>query len=367
MSASETVLHVRIVSGRGGGPEKTILNSARFLEGTGYRSIAVYLHAPGDAGVADLAAKAKEKNSPFIALPDASLIDFKTLKALREICEREKVTIWHGHDYKSNLYGLLLKKKAKLRLITTVHGWVKHTRKTPIYYAVDRWCIKRYEQVVCVSRDLEAKCLEFGVNRDRLHHIANAIDVEEFQTRRDAREFSGRIVIGAVGRLSVEKGFDLLISAVATLVHEGLDLELHIAGEGEEREALLKHAQDSGIADRVKLLGFQSDTVALFESFDLFCLSSLREGLPNVVLEAMSMEVPVLATRCGGMESFATDREEALLCETGSAEALANGLRELAGGSELRTQLTRTARARIERDFSFAARMRRLVAAAYRE
>ncbi len=360
MTARKTVLHVRIVSGRGGGPEKTILNSARFLEGTAYRSIAVYLHAPGDPGIEDLAAKAREKDSPFVALTDEKLIDFGTLKALRELCQRENVTIWHGHDYKSNLYGWMLRKKCGLQLVTTVHGWVKHTRKTPIYFAVDRWCIRRYEQVVCVSRDLEAKCAEFGVKRDRLHHIANAIDTDEFKQRPKPERESDRIVIGAVGRLSDEKGFDLLISAVAQLVSEGLNLELRIAGEGDEREALVEHARESNLADRVKLLGFESDTAALFASFDLFCLSSLREGLPNVVLEAMAMEIPVLATRCGGMESFASDREEALLCGAGSTRALTDGLRELAGDAKLQAALAKTARARIERDFSFAARMQRM-------
>ncbi|HVG90973.1 MAG TPA: glycosyltransferase, partial [Alphaproteobacteria bacterium] len=60
-------------------------------------------------------------------------------------------------------------------------------------------------------------------------------------------------------------------------------------------------------SDRLELLGYQSDARALFEALDIFALSSLREGLPNVVLEAMAMEVPVVATRCGGMESFARD------------------------------------------------------------
>ena len=235
------VLHARIVSGRGGGPEKTILNSARFLEPRGYRSIATYLHAPNDDGIEDLRARAEAARSPFVPLEDASAIDFGTLRALRELCEREKVTIWHGHDYKSNLYGLWLRRKLGFRLVTTVHGWVKHTKKTPLYYAVDRWCIKRYERVICVSRDLEERCLEFGVKRDKLTHVANAIDTEQFVRTSPAAASplrqetpAGRLVIGAVGRLSPEKGFDHLLRALAALVGEGLDLEVWIAGEGDE-------------------------------------------------------------------------------------------------------------------------------------
>ena len=107
-------------------------------------------------------------------------------------------------------------------------------------------------------------------------------------------------------------------------------------------------------------LGFQADTVALFECFDLFCLSSLREGLPNVVLEAMAMEVPVLATRCGGIEAFGHDGADMLTVPAGSADALAGGLRRLAGDAGLRERLAKTARARIEAEFSFRRRMERM-------
>ena len=98
----------------------------------------------------------------------------------------------------------------------------------------------------------------------------------------------------------------------------------------------------------------------MFECFDLFCLSSLREGLPNVVLEAMAMEVPVLATRCGGIEAFGRDGTDMLTVPAGSADALAGGLRRLAGDAGLRERLAKTARARIEAEFSFRRRMERM-------
>ena len=62
--------------------------------------------------------------------------------------------IWHGHDYKSNALGLLLRRFWPMRLVTTVHGWVQQTRRTPLYYRIDRLCLPRYERVICVSDDL---------------------------------------------------------------------------------------------------------------------------------------------------------------------------------------------------------------------
>ena len=364
------VLHVRIVTGTGGGPEKTILNSPRHLEGTRYRESACWLHAPGDPGIALLEAKARERGCPFFAIEDPHPYDLRTLLRLAGLCREQEVRVWHGHDYKSNLFGVLLARLCDLRLVTTVHGWVKHTEKTPLYFAVDRFALRRYGEVVAVSQDLFDECLRIGVAPDRLALIENAIDPDEFHRSRAPRESplrdsaalrGGRLLVGAVGRLSEEKGFHLLIEGVERAVDSGCDLELWIAGEGDQEERLRGQIEASRHRDRVKLLGFRADGRALFEAFDLFALSSIREGLPNVVLEAMAMEVPVLATRCGGMEAFARDGEDALLVPAGSADALADGLVRLARDPGLRTRLARAARTRIVAQQSFASRMRRFV------
>lgn len=355
------VLHVRIVTGAGGGPEKTILASPRHLEGTRYRESACWLHAPGDPGIALLEAKAKEKRCPFIAIEDPHPYDLRTLLRLAALCREQDVRVWHGHDYKSNLFGVLLAKLCDLKLVSTVHGWVKHTEKTPLYFAVDRFALRRYPEVVAVSQDLFDECLRIGVPAERLTLIENAIDPDEFRRPAATRPRGNRLLVGAVGRLSEEKGFHLLIEAVETAVDRGADLELAIAGEGDQEERLRARIAASRHAGRMQLLGFRADAKALFASFDLFALSSIREGLPNVVLEAMAMEVPVLATRCGGMEAFARDGEDALLVDAGSAEPLADGLVRLARDPELRSRLARAARRRMETEQSFARRMERFV------
>lgn len=355
------VLHVRIATGTGGGPEKTILASPRHLEGTAYRASVLYLHPPGDPGHEVLRRRAREQRCPLTSMPERWPLDPRTLWRIARHCRRERVRIWHGHDYKSNFFGVLLAPALGLQLVTTVHGWVRHTSRTPLYYAIDRWAIRRYDQVVCVSADLEQACRALGVKEQRLQRIENAIDTEHFQRRAPRPAEPRRLVIGAVGRLSEEKGFELLIEAVEGLLDGGLDVELRIAGEGELEQRLRARMSASRHAARLSLLGFVEDPRALFEEFDLFALSSLREGLPNVVLEAMAMEVPVLATRSGGMQAFARDGEDALLVETGSSAALRAGLERLVRDRDLRERLARTARARIERDCSFTRRMQRMV------
>src|SRR5690606_36084225 len=113
---------------------------------------------------------------------------------------------------------------------------------------------------------------------------------------------------------------------------------------------------------RVRMLGFRSDVRDLMEAFDLFALSSLREGLPNVVLEAMAFEVPLLATRCGGVEAVVRNDVEAVLVPVSSSKALEDGLVRLASDAPLRSRLSRAGRERVERDFSFVRRMARFAA-----
>ena len=349
------VAHVRIVSGAGGGPEKTILATPRALRGSPYRAFALYLHAPGDAGFEVLRERAREKECELVALPDRWAYDPRTLSKLAAICRERGVRIWHGHDYKSNFYGVLLRKELGLRLVSTMHGWVQPSWKTPLYFAIDRWSLRRCEQVMAVSQDLFDAALRNGVAKERLTLVENGIDTEEF--RRRAPTPGKPFVIGAVGRLSEEKGFHLLIQACERLAAKGREFELRIAGEGPQQAALAAQVAASRFAPRLKLLGFQKDTRALFESFDLFALSSLREGLPNVVLEAMAMEVPVLATRCGGIEAFAHHAEDSWLVQPGSVDELEQGLEKLLGDDALRTRLSQKARSRIEREASFSARI----------
>jgi glycosyltransferase involved in cell wall biosynthesis len=260
-----------------------------------------------------------------------------------------------------------------MRMVTTIHGWVQRTWRTPLYYALDRWSLPAYEKVICVSQDLYEASLASGVKPDRCLVLDNAIDTGEFHRRqgqsaakRELGLSAERCLIGAVGRLSAEKGFDLLIRAVHSLVQAGRDIELVIAGEGDEQANLQRLIGELGLAGRVHLLGYRSDMRPVYEAMDIFALSSLREGLPNVVLEAMAMETPVAATRVAGMPRLIRDGENGLLIEPGSTEALVaalvSALDRLAGDAALRSRFAAAGRRLMESDFSFQTRMEKLAA-----
>jgi len=364
------VLDARVVTGSGGGPDKTILNSPRFLEPLGYRMFCAYLTPPDDPGYSEIIRKAEQYSAPLITIPDRGPWDWQVVRRLRRLCQAKQVTIWHGHDYKSNLLGLLLRRFHPMRLVTTVHGWVRHTRRTPLYYRLDRWCLPRYERVFCVSEDLQAECLAAGVAPERCELLENAIDVSEYKRQRTITEAktllglptSGKL-IGSVGRLSAEKGFDNLIRALADLLTRGHDLHLLIVGEGDDRPRLESMLATLQLQSRVHLVGWQADVRPYFEAMDIFALSSLREGLPNVVLEAMAFGVPVVATRVAGVPRLLSQGRIGSLVEPGDIRGLAEAIQELLRNPGLRAEYATSGRETVHSRYSFSRRMQRLAQA----
>jgi glycosyltransferase involved in cell wall biosynthesis len=329
--------------------------------------LCAYMHPPEDPGFEQLRQKAKVWRAPLLSVQDRGPWDWRVASQLLRICRQERVRIWHAHDYKSNALGLLLRFFWPMRLVTTVHGWVKHTRRTPLYYGIDRLCLRHYECVICVSADLHQRCLACRVPAQRCVLLENAIDTDEYArtcniaASKDRLGFAPhRLLVGSAGRLSEEKGFDRLIRSVDHLVRMGIDLDLRIIGEGDQQAALQKLIRELGREDRIQLLGYRSDLRELYQAMDVFALSSVREGLPNVLLEAMAMEVPVVATRIAGIPHLIRDGTNGLLVEPGNVEALSRGLALLLTDAELRRRLSQAARRDVEARYSFANRMQKV-------
>ena len=358
------VLHVRGVTGVGGGPEKTILNSPRFLRPLGFNSVCAYMHPPTDEGFDVLRKRADERKAEMLSVADRGPLDLQTLRQLISYCKTNRVSIWHGHDYKSNLFGLIAKRFWPMKLVTTLHGWGVESRRTKLYYAIDRKCLPYYDSVISVSEDLYQATIANGVSPQRAHWIHNAIDLEEFQRQTPIATTPTSSLrplrLGAMGRLSREKGFDLLIQAVVDLNRSGVPCALQIAGEGDQRASLEQLISKLNCGSQVTLAGHVSNIKSFFEGLDVFVLSSIREGLPNVLLEAMALRVPVVSTRIAGIPRLIQSGTNGILVNPGSIDELKKGIIAMAEDGSKRDCLALAARETIEQSFSFQARMERI-------
>jgi glycosyltransferase involved in cell wall biosynthesis len=153
-------------------------------------------------------------------------------------------------------------------------------------------------------------------------------------------------VVAAVGRLSHEKAFPDLVAAFAGARSEPAPW-LVIVGEGQERSRITAAAAALGVTDRVIITGHQADVAPYYALADVVAISSLSEGSPNVLLEAMAAGVPVVATAVGGIPEIVAHEESALLCEAATPRALGAAIDRVLGDPRLAERLADGARRRV--------------------
>jgi len=133
-------------------------------------------------------------------------------------------------------------------------------------------------------------------------------------------------VVGSAGRLSKEKGYEYLVEAFSIVIQNGIDARLVIIGEGGERRKLEDLIRQLGLSECVLLPGYQHNAKKYFQFFDVFVISSLTEGLPIILLEAMHAGVPIVATKVGGIPGIITDGDTDMLLPALSPQYLAEAI-----------------------------------------
>lgn len=192
------------------------------------------------------------------------------------------------------------------------------------------------ELTALVGRELPVRYLPNPVVDDRAPPFAAPLS-------RPLREGPWQIV--SAGRLVREKGFDLLIGAAARLARCNRPCALTIYGEGPERASLEAQIAAEGLGHCVRLAGHVADPAAAMNGADLFVLASRREGFGNVLIEAMHQGLPVLATRCGGPDSFIADGQNGWLVSPGDAQVLAARIEDLLADPAVRSSTVGAGRA----------------------
>ena len=300
-------------------------------------------------------------------MKDKGPFDWRVVRDIVKLCRQHKIDLLQTHDYKSNAIGLVVRRFHRCALASMLHGWTDMSGRMPIYKRVDQWCLPHYESLICVSQDLVDECKRLKIPDKKIHLVHNAIDTKQF-SRKLANDVAkatigasaDRILVGTVGRLSPEKGFLQLIDVINQLQQSSLAIDLWIAGEGPQRDELTHRIRELGMEDSVRLLGQLDDTRLFYQAMNMFVLNSFREGLPNVVLEAMAMETPVIATRIAGIPSLIRPSETGRLVEPDSPSDLAKSILEAIRDVEKTQAMVLGARSLIESEYAFEVRMQRI-------
>ena len=354
MERRGTICHL-IASGFFGGPEKQIVAISTRLRGLGWDVvIGSFREGRASVGITDAAA---ERGLPTFLIDTPSPFDPSAIGQLRSFLRFHEVDILVTHGYKSNVVGLLATRGSSVRQLPIVRGYTAEDPKVRLYEKLDRWVLRRFDRVLCVSEGTKRRLAGYGIAPGRIEVMHNGVDCDRDVRPMDIiREFSlpaGARVLIAAGRLSPEKGHRFLVEAMARL--GALDPAAYclILGAGKEEEVLRAQARAAGLEGRLVFGGFRCDVPACRAGADLVVNPSLTEGLPNVILEAMAVGTPVVATKVGGVGELIEHGESGWLVPAGDAAALATAIREaLADREEARRRGAR-ARSRAVEQFSF--------------
>ncbi len=274
----------------------------------------------------------------------------------------EKIDVIVAHGHKSRMVGWFAARRTGIPIVGVSHGWTWQDWKTSIYERIDQWMHRCMDRVVCVSQGQADKVIRTGTPKNRVVVIHNAIDFDRFQREPDP-EFRKRLenyftrpptsILGAAGRLSPEKGFDVMIDAVRiALDKSATDFGVVLFGEGFLREPLQARIDAAGIGDRFKMVGFTNELDKFLPWFDVFMQSSHTEGFPCVNVEAMACRVPVLATAVGGVPEQIEPERNGLLVPDNDPESFALALQRLLDDVHLRKRLGDEGRRRAETEFT---------------
>jgi len=273
-------------------------------------------------------------------------------RRLAELLRRLRPRVVHTHGYRADVQAGAVAHRLGFPLVSTVHGFTGGDWKNRLYERLEERALRRYDAVVAVSRPLVERLRSRGVPVERIVCVPNAWRRRgQVLPRAEARRQLGlgdeEFVIGWVGRLSREKGADVLLDALSRGVEPSVTA--CVIGDGPERAALTRRAESLGV--RVLWTGVRPEAAELFAAFDAFALSSRTEGTPMVLFEAMDAGVPIVATRVGGVPEVLGEGE-AWLVEPERPDALAAALRALRADRGEAARRALAARRRLEEAFA---------------
>ncbi len=298
-----------------------------------------------------------EKVGIQVIVVDESKLSFLAIfHAIRKLVVDFSPDILHSHRYKENLLAVLASYgKKTIKLIATQHGMpelgeeccrLRAQWRTRLFFGLLSYC---FDRTVLVSGEMRQLLVgSYGFSENNTAVIHNGVNVPKIVSQRP-RE---RLVIGSAGRLFPVKDFFLMVEIAHLLIKQNDSVDFLLAGDGPQYAMLENRIKASGLQGRFKLLGHQDDMSSFFKSIDVYISTSVHEGIPMSLLEAMSHAIPVVVANVGGFPEIVLDGEQGFLIERRDKDIYADRILQLVLNRTLRLQMGISARKRIVDLFS---------------
>ncbi|MFN2564892.1 MAG: glycosyltransferase [Gemmatimonadaceae bacterium] len=276
-------------------------------------------------------------------------------RAVSEIIASRRPSVVHTHGYHADVVAGLAARRLGVPTVATVHGFIGGNWKNRFYEWLQCRVLRRFDAVIAVSHPMAERLERVGVDARRVRVVVNAFDAEgrallpRVEARRELGLQYDAFYVGWVGRLSREKGLDVMVRALADA--RAVNVRLAVLGEGAERRRLEALARRLGVGERVLWLGIHPNAARLASAFDVIVISSRTEGTPIVLFEAMAACTPVVATRVGGVPDVVSPNE-AVLVPAEDPGALARAIDAIRRDPDAAATRAAAARRRLARDFA---------------
>jgi len=334
---------------RTGGAERLVVTVHKYLASeVGVTPAIVTLYPGGLFEEEACAAGAR-----IVSLGDLGKITALTwIRRFREFLLCEKPDTVHGHLFPVNylLWAATLGMQRPPEIVFTEHNVYNRRRDFWPFRPIERVVYSKFSRVICVSEEVRSSLVEWLPSvESKAVVIRNCIEVPPMSER----EWLGRSWdCVAVGSLTAQKGFEILIDAVGLLREAGALIQVAIAGEGPLRCDLESQVREQGLAEEVHFLGTVKDIEGLLADSKIFVMPSEYEGFPMAILEAMAAGLPVVATRVGGLPEVVQHGLTGFLVERGGSEELAGAVATLLNHEDMAQDFGKQGRRWVETEVS---------------
>lgn len=314
---------------------------------------------------------AGQKGLPFICVA-RSKYDPRIPMRLAKMAERHGLAIIDTQNIQSKVWGTLASRLAGTVLVSTLNSWyateLAGSLRGMLYHCLEKLTACATQHYIVVSDEIRDKLVGSGVPAGSVSTILNAVMTRptlnaagRLALRTELGVRDDQTMLVAVGRLAEAKGYPWLLESMQTGIPASV--RLIIVGDGPMRAMLEKDIVRRGLQDRVYLTGWQSHdrTTEILEAADIFIMPSITEGTPMALLEAMSMNLPIVATRVGSIPRVIDHGHEGLLVAARDSAALGQAVSHLLSDPEDARSMGQAAGQRVRRDHApdqWAARIR---------
>ncbi len=282
------------------------------------------------------------------------------LKELRNLIRTIAPDIVHTWLSSANFWGRIacLLSKKKRRIIASVRN-VGEMDKKILETLADRLLAKKTDVIIANTFAARNYMLSYKIPEKKIRVIHNGIDPKSYdfsatkgEIRKQLSIPQDKVLIGTVGRMMPQKNHFMFVEVAREILRKRNDVHFVLVGDGELRQNIEALISKYGLCEMFTLTGQRDDIPQLLRAFDIFILTSLWEGLPNVIMEAMCARLPVVATDVGGVSELISPGENGFLVPPNDINSMVRDINKLIDSAKLRSDFGLSGRSKIERQFS---------------